>query len=186
MDHVLSHFAQILDYPNAELQETVKSCIGRISPIQPESAHLLAKFHEYLQKNDLGRLQELYTGTFELQGCCNLYVGHYLFGEQFRRSLFMVKLKEHYRKENFSFEKELPDHLCVLLRFLAAAQRTEENDDLISECIIPSLSAMVKSFQSANQPYRAVLQSLLLMLQENEKERMHPASVKDHSTDGES
>lgn len=170
MKAILNDFAEILDYPAPGLSEKVKGCIGRISGMHEEPAHLLNVFQQFLEQNEDGTLEELYTGTFELQGCCNLYVGHYLFGEDYRRSLFMIKLKEHYREQNFAFEKELPDHLCVLLRFLSNARPRADNDELIRDCIIPAVTAMVKSFPSKHHPYRAALQSLLLVLQEGTKE----------------
>jgi len=175
---ILDDFAQILDYPTAVLPEIVGRSTERLRASHAGSADHMTRFQSFIDENDEGKLQELYTGTFDLQAFCNLYVGHYLFGEDFRRSLFMVKLKELYREEDFSFQKELPDHLCVMLRFLACAKEREENRELISECVIPAVVAMLKCFDSKHHPYKAVLQSLLLVLQEDQEQ--DPETLRQH------
>jgi nitrate reductase assembly molybdenum cofactor insertion protein NarJ len=108
-------------------------------------------------------VEELYTSTFELQSNCCLYAGHYIFGEDFRRSLLMVKLKEYFREIGFSAGKELPDHLCILLRFLARAGDSREAHDVLIECLVPAAGAILNQLPKSN-PYHPVLESLLLVL----------------------
>ena len=91
-------------------------------------------------------------------------MGYHLFGDRNHRGIFLAGLKEHYQVFRFSAGNELPDHLGVMLRFLANEEDEEEREELIFLCIIPALKKMLEGFRSSN-PYKEVLQALLLMLQ---------------------
>jgi nitrate reductase delta subunit len=138
-------FAEIIDYPKAELQQRVSQCIGCMSLEHQRVAELLEDFRATLRRITLARLEELYTSTFDMQQECSPYVGYHLFGEDGRRNLFMARLSEEYRARGFVRGGELPDHLAVLLLFLAQEQVcTETARELIAECMVPALSRMVE------------------------------------------
>jgi nitrate reductase delta subunit len=115
-------------------------------------------------------MEEIYTGTFDLQTKCCPYTGYHLFGENNKRGAFMVKLKEQYREHGFSTEKELPDHVCVILRFIATSRDDDLNRVLIDECLAPVLMKMKQGFTEDRNPYGEIIHSLLLIFQEMQKE----------------
>jgi nitrate reductase delta subunit len=80
--------------------------------------------------------------------------------------MFMVKLKERYRFYDFSPGNELPDHLAVMLRFLARLEEGEESGELVRACIIPSLEKMIRGFGDRENAYRLVMEALLAVMQE--------------------
>jgi len=166
-------FAEMLEYPAYSLYECFDECISLLMDRDNEAAKLLRKFESILARVPLTEMQEIYTRTFDLQPACYPYVGYHLFGEDYRRGLFMAGLKKHYLSHDFSVEKELPDHLAVILRFLAETSRDKEKAELIHECVIPSLEKMLAGgLKEGDNPYGGVLQALLLTLQKED-----PASL---------
>ncbi len=165
-------FADILEYPTPLLGKQVDECLSLLLPDQEEAAACLGQFRDFLEQTTAGRVEEIHTSTFDLQPTCYPYVGYHLFGENHRRGSFMAQLKEQYRIRNFPLVRELPDHIAVLLRFLAHLEDDEERRELIHLGMVPSLQRMLEGFKDGKNPYRGVLQALLILL---EKERQQIA-----------
>jgi len=140
----LDLLAEILEYPRSDLTEPVRECQRLVSLDNPEAAAHLRKFHDFVAATPLGRLQEVYTGTFDLNAACDPYLGYHLFGESYKRSAFMVGLKERYRAHGFTIKgSELPDHVAVVLRFLASCDDTTLAGEIVHEGLLPALQQMV-------------------------------------------
>jgi nitrate reductase delta subunit len=164
-------FAEILEYPTYSLYECFDECLSFLLGRDSEAADLLRKSEPVLAPMPLTQMQEIYTRTFDLQPACYPYVGYHLFGEDYRRGLFMSGLKRHYLSSGFSTDKELPDHLAVMLRFLAQSPQDKENDGLLHECLILALEKMLaRGVRKGDNPYGTILKALLFTLQkENAK-----------------
>ncbi len=63
---VLGLFANILDYPSADVVSEVRECQTLLSARSPEAAGFLGEFHALAEDSPDGRLEELYTGVFDL------------------------------------------------------------------------------------------------------------------------
>ncbi len=157
-------FADILDYPERRPDRSVGECLSRLGLKDAAAANSLRSFQARQSSIEPGKLQELYTDTFDLMPDCSLNLGHQLFGEDNRRSSFMANLAGRYRAADFRFAGELPDHLCVVLRFLAKRGEGSEAEELIRECLIPALSRLVPRVSEEANPYRAALDALLIWL----------------------
>ena len=97
-------------------------------------------------------------------------------GEQYAAAVgahFMARLREHYRSSGFVAGDDLPDHLCVILRFLASREHGEVERELVVDCMIPALGKMVAGFAELTNPYRDALQALLLLLGGYPGDRVH-------------
>lgn len=169
-------FAEILDYPGPDLIACVQDCAALIELESPEIAGMLRRFQTYQTAVSLGKLQEAYTSVFDMQPECTLNLGYQLLGDDWRRSILLFKLKEMYEANNFDSGCELPDHLCVLLRFLAIPKNSSEAAGLVDDCLLPTLSRMAASIQLGESPYRWVLQALLSWLREHRK-ALQPGSA---------
>ncbi len=124
------------------------------------------EFHSFVEQASPARLEELYTGTFDLQAACYPYVGYHLFGDSYKRGMFMAQLNAGYRERGFSAGSELPDHVAVVLRFLATAPGDEFSQALLHEGLIPALDTMARAFDDqSDNPYAGVIRALLLVLQ---------------------
>jgi nitrate reductase delta subunit len=173
-EHRIFHlFADILEYPTPNLLSQVKECMDLLSSVNPQTVTNLDEFNRFVEQAKPGRLDEIYTGTFDLQVVCYPYAGYHLFGESYKRGAFMVKLKERYSANGFSAGSELPDHIAVILRFLALLQDEEERRVLVGECLIPALEKMVRAFGDKANPYGEVTHALLRFLQVSHREMMN-------------
>ena len=146
---ILGLFADILDYPAPGLARKAAECAALISAAQPEAAALLESFRGYAEENSLGKLQEVYSGFFDLNSICHPYVGYQLFGENYKRSVFLIGLKKAYRDEGFeATASDIPDRLSIVLRFVAHSKGGEEIDELLNRGLLPALARMTTKPES--------------------------------------
>jgi nitrate reductase delta subunit len=165
--------AEALEYPQPGLADAVRECTALLAAVNPAAAACLREFCTFVEETPPGRLEELYTGAFDLNAAWYPYVGYHLFGESYKRSVFMLELNDRYRAHGFPEEGlagELPDHLAVLLRFLAACDDDALSEEIVQEALLPALDHMDHAM--ANEPqdhagqrdYGLVLQALRLVL----------------------
>jgi nitrate reductase delta subunit len=146
---ILGLFADILDYPAPGLANKAAECAALIGAAQPEAAALLENFHGFAEETSLGKLQEVYSGFFDLNSICHPYVGYQLFGENYKRSSMLVGLKKAYRAEGFEADtSDIPDRLSIVLRFVAHSKGGEEIDELLNRGLLPALARMTTKPES--------------------------------------
>jgi nitrate reductase molybdenum cofactor assembly chaperone NarJ/NarW len=146
---VLGLFADILDYPAPGLAGKAAECAALIGAAQPEAVALLESFRGFAEENSLGKLQEIYSGFFDLNSICHPYVGYQLFGENYKRSALLLGLKKAYRAEGFEASaSEIPDRLSVVLRFVAHSKGGEDIDELLNRGLLPALARMTTKPES--------------------------------------
>jgi len=140
---ILGLFADILDYPAPGLARKAAECAALIGAAQPEAVALLESFRAFAEENSVGKLQEVYSGFFDLNSICHPYVGYQLFGENYKRSIFLIGLKKAYRAEGFeATDSEIPDRLSLVLRFVAHSKGGEDIDELLNRGVLPALARM--------------------------------------------
>ncbi len=164
-------FAQILDYPDQRPDCAVEECISALGPEDGDVAALLGRFRTSQTSMDIGQLQELYTGTFDMLPDCSLNLGYQLFGDDWRRSTFLADLAGRYRAYGVPAGKELPDHLGLILRYLAKRGDESERAQLSGECLVPALARLLKEIRKRDNPYEAALEALLMWLERLSRER---------------
>jgi len=169
-------FATLLDYPRTPLTGVAAECAGLVAGRSPEAALFLYEFESFASKTALTRLEEIYTSVFELDATCHPYAGYHLFGESYKRSAFLLGLKERYRPYQIQCGSELPDHLAVMLRYLAANRDAADSEEIIREALHPALRKMLKNKDddppdpdipkppARGDEYRGVLQALRSVL----------------------
>src|SRR5437764_2878870 len=146
---ILGLFADILDYPAPGLANKAAECAVLIGAAQPEAAALLESFRRFAEETSLGKLQEVYSGFFDLNSICHPYVGYQLFGENYKRSSFLVGLKKAYRDEGFEASaSEIADGLSIVLRFAAQSKGGEDIDELLNRGVLPALARMTTKPES--------------------------------------
>ena len=147
---VLGLFADILDYPAAGLAQKAAECAALIGAAQPEAGALLESFRSYAVDKPLGKLQEIYSGFFDLNSICHPYIGYQLFGENYKRSSLLLGLKKAYREEGFEADpSEIADRLSIVLRYTAHSKGGEDVDDLLSRGVLPAVERMTTKPESA-------------------------------------
>ena len=170
--------ANLLTYPRSELSDTAATCAALLAPDYADAAACLREFQESVVDVPVSRLQEIYTVTFDLDAVCHPYVGHHLFGESYRRSAFMLGLKERYQKVSLHTGSEVADHLALLVRFLSLCEDPDESEAIMQDALVPALRKMVKEKDEVEtegekliagrvqkpRVYQAILEALLRVL----------------------
>ncbi|ABE64175.1 respiratory nitrate reductase chaperone NarJ [Nitrobacter hamburgensis X14] len=152
---VLGLFADILDYPVPGLERKADECAALVGAVQPQAAALLKSFRNFTEETSVGKLQEVYSGFFDLNSICHPYVGYQLFGENYKRSIFLVELKKSYRASGFESDaSEIPDRLSIVLRF-AAQSDGEEIDALLNKGLLPALERMTTKPETESHQHGA-------------------------------
>lgn len=162
---LLEELAALLGYPDEETETHLCTCLSVLRNQLPEAAELLAAWQAYMSDHPLEHVQELYTQTFDLNPVCTLDVGHYLFGEDYQRGVFLAHLRGSLEEAGLEESGELPDHLPVVLRWLARVPGTEMHKDMVTECVLPALCKMHECLADGSNPYKSVLRTVTLVLE---------------------
>ena len=112
------------------------------------SAISYAELAAKLRYPDESAEQELYVQTFEFNPACTLEIGWHLFGENYERGEFLVRMREQLRRYGIAESSELPDHLCHVLPLLDRLE-PEEAAELVGQFVLPAL-AKIKDALNGN------------------------------------
>jgi nitrate reductase molybdenum cofactor assembly chaperone len=157
MKSIYERLADLLEYPGANWCSLIVSC-GEVAAEEiPESSDALSIFREAVTNLSLNELQEVYTRTFDLSPVCALDIGYHLFGENYKRGVFLANLRETEAPFDLGQEHQLPDYLPVLLRLLTKLTDEELRSALIVDCMIPALEKMLKTLSEGENPYRHLI-----------------------------
>lgn len=163
MDRTLKALSLILSYPTPELQRAMPE-IGGVLAADPRltaaARRALRPLVEALTTRDIYEVQETFVMLFDRSRTLSLNLFEHVHGESRDRGGAMVSLVETYRAGGFDpVTSELPDHLPVLLEFLATRPTAESREVLADAAhIFEALNARLNRRQS---PYGAVFASLL-------------------------
>ena len=156
---VLRAFADLLAYPVSSPAAAAGRCAELVAG-RPAADHLRAFAARAGRARDQ-EMEEIYSATFDLDPACAPYVGHHLAGESPKRGLFMARLVEAYREDGFPWGGgELPDHLSVVLRYLAAAPEGPSRAAVLRDALVPALEKMAVALPAEDDAYRHVLAAL--------------------------
>ncbi len=134
----------------ADLRESVRE-------MPPGSAQSdMERFVSAISQLSLGEWEELHTRTLDLSPLFVPYVGHVVWGENYRRGEFMAELKGAEREAGIDPVGELPDHIEPILRYLDSV--TDPLPDLL-EVLPGAVEEMVAQLKKAeaDNPYRHLL-----------------------------
>ncbi len=159
-------FSTLLSYPEQSVVAQATACSTELKDCNAEAAVLLSGFTDFLAANELTRIEEAFTGTFDLQAHCHPYIGYQLCGESQQRTLFMIKLQELYKQHDFDSGNELPDHLTELLRFIGSISDQACRQEIIEDGLLPALEKITGGIESDGHPYMALLHALQHFLSE--------------------
>lgn len=126
--------------------------------LAPDSLEALDRFIVLVGNEELGRLEEMYTATFDIHGLCCLDVGYVLFGEDYKRGEFLVGINRVQRKYQVDLKSELGDYLPNMLKLMGVIEDGEESRELLNKIIIPAVSQMNAKFShKSDNPFSLVM-----------------------------
>lgn len=137
--------AALFTYPSTEYVKAVEQAVA----CSDSAAPALREFEREIRRIPLGDLQELYTSTFDLSPVCALDLGWHLFGEDYKRGLFLARMRRELRAHNISETSELPDHLSLAL-LLLARMGPAQAEEFGCAIAAPALERMLKCMPAQN------------------------------------
>lgn len=154
-----SRISQIFSYPSRKLKDEILYMRESLISFSPALMTKLEPFLVFVNTSPLSIQQEYYTSTFDVQPLSTLDVGYVLFGDDYRRGLFMVNIKKEQIKAGIDCGSELPDHLPNILALLP---RMEEKlaEELVVSLLMPAVEEIVSRFNNSENYYKGPLEIL--------------------------
>lgn len=110
----------LLDYP--EETQPLDVLAAAVAELPPLVAEPLSRFLAYRRSTPLQQLQEEYVETFDTRRRCTLFLTYFLHGDTRKRGMALLRFKHAFMDAGLEIdERELPDHLAVVLEFAATA-----------------------------------------------------------------
>jgi nitrate reductase delta subunit len=151
---------ELLEYPDEKYKSRADRCFQLLAERQDDLASMILPFQETVRTQSLEQLQELFTRTFDINPVCTLEVGWHIYGEDYARGEFLVKMREKLREHNIPESCELPDHLSHVLTLLWRLG-SEEADELAARYVLPALAKMLKGFTDPAHPFKVLLEAIV-------------------------
>jgi nitrate reductase delta subunit len=162
MTVTLKALSALLTYPSAELQQgaaDVETALSLEALLDTPTLDALRPLLRELAERDLYDLQERFVLLFDRSRSLSLNLFEHVHGESRARGQAMVDLLETSRAGGYEpVGPELPDHLPMLLEFLASRPLQEARDVLADAAHI--LAALRDRLDRRHSPYAAVFEAL--------------------------
>lgn len=162
MDRSLKALSLVLSYPTVALQGAMPEIGGVLaadSRLTASARRALRPLVDALRDRDIYDLEEEFVMLFDRSRTLSLNLFEHVHGESRDRGGAMVSLIETYRSAGFEpATSELPDHLPVLLEFLATRPFAEAREILADAAHI--FAALGERLTRRTSPYAAVFAAL--------------------------
>jgi len=160
----------LFEYPRAGYKIRLEDSLRVLAGDHPSAHELFRPFYENVRGMSLEDLEELYTRTFDINPVCSLEVGWQLFGEEYERGAFLVRMRNLLKDCGVSESTELPDHLTHVLAVLERLP-DETAGELAEQAVLPSLEKMIGGLAGKDNPYEYLLKTVQRILQDRHNEQ---------------
>jgi len=159
----LAHASRLVTYPETNYLADLDALVAEAAGRDLEAARELAAFATRMNGLPVDELQELFTRTFDLNPVCALEVGWHLFGEEYERGAFLVRMRQALREHDVPEGCELPDHLASLLRLLPRLD-PDEADLLVVHALTPAVDKMLGPLEQGESPFLPLMKAIRRLL----------------------
>lgn len=146
-------WGRLVSYPAPDYQARLQECAATApSP----------SIDEFMQRVDglpTEALQELYTQTFDWNPDTTLDIGWHLFGENYDRGDFLVKMRGALRTHGVAESAELPDHLSHVLP-LMDLMPAGERVDFATTFLRPAMNTLCEGLAKSESAFLPLIISL--------------------------
>jgi nitrate reductase molybdenum cofactor assembly chaperone len=160
---VLGSLSRLLSYPDEHTVQTAELLFVVLQDEVPEAASSMAKFGAFVEQHETWEVEEAFTRVFDVNPACALEVGWHLFGEEYARGMFLVRMREEMRKYGLEESTELPDHLAHVLA-IVVAMPDDEATRFMHACVLPAVAKMHEAVKEKETPYGDVVACLMTVL----------------------
>lgn len=160
---VLDELSDLLSYPGEGYAGRARNCLPLLQGSYQEAADRLALFSEGIEGLNTRQLQERFTSTFDLNPVSALEIGWHLFGENYERGAFMVRMRGELKRLKVEESTELPDHLSHVLRAIGRMDACQAAR-FIRSGVLPALNKMLQAFKGKQNLFENLLQAVTCVL----------------------
>jgi nitrate reductase delta subunit len=148
--------AMAMRYPRPDSLERLRDAVATMG--DGGAARAMQHFVGLIGARSLAEWEELHTATVDLSPKFVPYVGHAVWGENYRRGAFMADLARAMADAGIELHGELPDHLDPILRYIDEV--VDPHPDVV-EVLPVALMRMSKELRKSDKknPYRHVLEA---------------------------
>lgn len=169
----LDLMADLFEYPTPGYRDRLSGAAAALEQTNPAAATLLRSCGEAFGNMSLSGMEELYIQTFDLNPDAALDIGWHLFGEDYARGEFLVKLRQEMRRYGIAERAELPDNLLTVLP-LAARLPDGEANEFRARFLKPAVEKIRKAVPEDSNPYAKLLAAVSMLLDEPDSWTSHP------------
>lgn len=168
--------ARLLDYPEGkERLQNDYEVVSAFMSQQRIDHDDFSSFATFADASPLTDIQEDYVATFDFNPATSPYLGHHLFGDNQKKGGYMIMLKQEYARCGYSpAGVELPDHLSVVLGFLAHLAKKEREggrQPFIADCVLPGMKRLQTAFAARqDSPWNVLIDAARRLCVEDCKE----------------
>ncbi len=160
---VLQHLAYIFSYPQSEYKDRVEA-VYQWFRRKPRLNQHIRPFAEFIRNQTMEAIEEQFTRTFDMRPSTCLEIGWHLYGEDYKRGQFLVKMRQALAEHGVAETIELPDHLSHCLMLLAALPE-DEAKIFFRDYLKPAMQRILQGFEEEN-PFRSAIEFLHELLYE--------------------
>ena len=157
--YAFDSISNMLDYPNSLLKNSAQTYKEYFQTHYEINDKNFLKYLDFIETTPIEKLEEIYTGFFDLNPFNCLYMGYHIFGENYYRSKLLVDLKTTYKSQSFKINKELPDHLVVILKFLVVNSDINLGLEILSDIIKPGIEKLIENLNTENSDELPIISS---------------------------
>ena len=119
----------------------------------------LEEFASEMGKLSTSQVQEQFIATFDWNPATSLDLGWHLYGEQYARGEFLVRVREELRRHGIPESSELPDHLTHVLPLLARMDSSEA-ERFAREFVAPAVAKLVSALDVKQTPFALLMRAV--------------------------
>lgn len=119
----------------------------------------LNEFAEEMAKLTVSGIQELFISTFDWNPATTLDMGWHLYGEQYERGEFLVRMRQELRRYGVAESAELPDHLTHTLRLLGRMDAAAA-EKFAREFTAPAVAKLLAALEEKKTPFVAIVRAV--------------------------
>jgi nitrate reductase delta subunit len=149
----------LVAYPDEDYLKKVRQCIDLLQEEHPGRVEGFRSFASEVEKMSVTDLEEFYTRTFDINPVSALEIGWHIYGEQYERGTFLVKMRELSRTLGVEESSELPDHLTHILTLVGRMDK-EDADMFVATYMLPGLKKILAGFSGKDNVYENALKTI--------------------------
>jgi nitrate reductase delta subunit len=156
--NAIAAVGRALQYPAAGYADNLQALAALCGTLECPQALARQELADRASSSTVESLQELFTQTFDLTPACALEVGWHLYGDEYERGTFMVRMREQLRAHRIDEGTELPDHLASLLELIA--RTPDDVGTLIDDALVPAIGKMLANLEKNASPFHPMMAAL--------------------------